>query len=41
MKKCIRCGGRVERPNIEHCEDCCYELLGEEVEKRPLGRETK
>lgn len=36
--KCVRCKtGTVRRPNIEYCEECSYDLMGEEVEKHPIG----
>lgn len=34
---CEKCGNRCERPNAKYCEECSYDLIGEEVEKHPLG----
>lgn len=32
------CRGVVLRPPpCIYCEDCCYEQMGEEIERRPIG----
>ena len=38
-EKCA-CGGVLSRDRIlsKICDDCYYQLLGEEIEKHPIGR---
>lgn len=32
------CKGKVERPlPCIYCEECCYDQIGEEIERHPIG----